>query len=206
MYARDPEIIEAAFDTGLDPLDALENPPAGRVGGYSHHPGSINVDQHTRSAAEMSSPEAPTATDAFRWLRARFGGRRFTKADVPAPIASVAMARRDDVVDGLRLFWSGARGRRPLWRIAYVTPDSGEPKGAALEAATETGFAGWRCSVAGLLTWAAAIPGARLTIRKRGGLRKPVAVYVREAGDITARWRPSKSTPAVEPIHMEASR
>ena len=65
MYARDPEIIEAAFDTGLDPLDALENPPAGRVGGYSHHPGSINVDQHTRSAAEMSSPEAPTATDAF---------------------------------------------------------------------------------------------------------------------------------------------
>ena len=117
------------IDTAFDPLDY---PPPGPVGGYSQRPACIYVDSHTRPAPAVSIPDAPTATDAFRWLRERFGGRRFT--------------------------------------------------------------------------WAAAIPGARMTICKRGGFRKVVAVFVRDPDDTTARWRPSKSTPAAEPIHLETSR
>ena len=194
--------ISPYFDY-LGELTDIFLPEPGPVVKPSEQAGCINHKAHERPQATPPVPEALNAAAAFARLRARFEGRRFTKADVPGPVASVALAHRDEVVDGLRLFWSGARGRRPLWRIARVTPDSGEPKGSALEAATDTGFAAWRCSVAGVLTWAAAIPGARMTIRRRGGFRKPVAVYVREPGDITARWRLSKSTPAVEPVHME---
>ena len=40
MYARDPEIIEAAFDTGRDPLDALTHSPDGPAYGYTGRPSS----------------------------------------------------------------------------------------------------------------------------------------------------------------------
>jgi hypothetical protein len=132
------------IDTAFDPLDY---PPPGPVGDYSQRPACIYVDSRTRPAPAVSIPDAPTATDAFRWLRARFGGRRFTWADVPEPVKSVALAHRDEPVGDLVVFWSGGIGRRAAFRIAYVTPDSGSPRGAALEAATDTGFAAWRCSI-----------------------------------------------------------
>jgi len=197
FYKPDPEPVEREFDVGHDPLDALENPPGGRVYGYTHRPGAINVDTHIVSPPAVSMPENPTVAAALAWLRETFRGRRFAFRDVPTSIARAAGSRVNRPVDGLLLWHAGVdRGVR-RYRVARVAEVTGDPRDW-FEAVTDTGFVAFGHDRDELIARAAALPGDRLTLRGRGN-RKVVGVYRRTAA---GRWWRSRATPAIEPVAL----